>query len=240
MDIFFLGFGRTQNFKYAKDFAKMIMCLGEAEKGNDTCRSCQMFDDDNHSDYYELNKNAGDSIKIDDIRDMQTKIIEKPITSSKKVYIINNAETMTKEAQNCLLKTLEEPPEFVSIILVVNNENTILNTIKSRCTKILFTDENKEEFTDEERSRYEELEKIFAHIENYKSIDLLSKVDVLYKDKDNVFENLDFINMILRNIAKNNTKYLNYIEYVEETKMKLKASSNFDMSIDNLILKIWE
>ena len=61
---------------------------------------------------------------------MQTKIIEKPITSKKKIYVINNAENMTKEAQNCLLKTLEEPPEFVSIILVSNNENTILTTIK--------------------------------------------------------------------------------------------------------------
>ena len=45
---------------------------------------------------------------------------------------------MTKEAQNCLLKTLEEPPEFACLILISSNENMILNTIKSRCMKLKF------------------------------------------------------------------------------------------------------
>lgn len=239
MDIFFQEFGRTQNYKYAKEFAKMILCLGEG-LGADNCKSCQMFRDENHSDYYEISKEKTDSIKIDEIRDMQTKIIEKPITSSKKVYVINNAETMTKEAQNCLLKTLEEPPEFVSIILVGNNENTILNTIKSRCTKILFTEEDKEEFTEEEKEKYDSLNKIFGNVEAYKSIDLIGKIDVLYKDKEGIYQNLEFINMILIDKAKSNTRYLDYIDFVEETKRELKASSNFDMCIDNLIFQIWE
>ena len=171
---------------------------------------------------------------------MQEKIIERPITSSKKVYVINNAENMTVEAQNCLLKTLEEPPEFITIILVANNENTILPTIKSRCTKVAFTEENTKELSEEDKQRYETLEKIFGNIEKYKSIDLLNKIDVLYKDKDNIFESLDFINIILIKKAKENIKYVNYIDYVEETKNKLKSNSNYDMCIDNLILKIWE
>lgn len=70
---------------------------------------------------------------------MQEKILEKPIVSSKKVYVINDADLMTKEAQNCLLKTLEEPPEFVIIILVLANESKILNTVKSRCMRIFFS-----------------------------------------------------------------------------------------------------
>ena len=218
----------------------MILCLNKIQNGIDKCKSCQMFEDSNHSDYYEINKDKIDSVKIDDIRTMQTKIIEKPITSPKKVYLINNAETMTKEAQNCLLKTLEEPPEFVCIILVANNENTILPTIKSRCSRILFTEEEIEEFTEEEKLRYEELDKIFGNIDSYKSIDLIGKVDVLYKDKENIFENLDFINMILKEKARIDIKYLDYIDYVEETKRKIKLSSNFDMSIDNLIFKIFE
>ena len=69
---------------------------------------------------------------------MQEKISEKPITSSRKVYLIIDSDTMTKEAQNCLLKTLEEPPEFVTIILITSNESKLLNTIKSRCMKIYF------------------------------------------------------------------------------------------------------
>lgn len=87
----------------------------------------------------------GKSIKIEQIRYVQEKIAEKPIASNKKVYIINNSDTMTKEAQNCLLKTLEEPPEYAVIILVLANENNMLNTIKSRCTKIMFNPLSKEE-----------------------------------------------------------------------------------------------
>lgn len=236
----FSGSGNTKNYEYAKLFAKMILCLNGEDGYCGKCKSCLMFDDDNHSDYFEINKDSTESIKIDEIRNMQEKIIERPITSSKKVYVINNAENMTVEAQNCLLKTLEEPPEFITIILVANNENTILPTIKSRCTKVAFTEENAKELSEEDKQRYETLEKIFGNIEKYKSIDLLNKVDVLYKDKDNIFESLDFINIILIKKAKENIKYVNYIDYVEETKNKLKSNSNYDMCIDNLILKIWE
>ena len=236
----FSGSGKTKNYDYAKKFAKMILCLSPEDEECKKCKSCLMFDDDNHSDYFEINKESSESIKIDEIRGMQERIAEKPITSSKKVYLINNAEQMTQEAQNCLLKTLEEPPDFITILLVANNENTILPTIKSRCTKIVFTEENVEELSEEEKERYKSLEKIFGNIDKYKSIDLLNKLDVLYKDKDNILENLDFINMILINKVKENIKYAKYIDYVEETKTRLKSNSNYDMCIDNLILKIWE
>ena len=236
----FSGNDKTKNYEYAKMFAKMILCLEQNEGFCNKCKSCIMFDDNNHSDFYEINKGKDETIKIDEIRSMQIKVIEKPIISRKKVYIINNAENMTVEAQNCLLKTLEEPPEFVVIILVSNNESTILATIKSRCTKIAFTEENVKELTEDEKNRFKELENIFGNVEKYLSIDLLNKIDVLYKDKENIFENLDFINMIFIEKAKNDKAYLNYIDYVEETKAMLKKNSNYDMSIDNLILKIWE
>lgn len=236
----FSGSGSTKNYEFAKMFAKMILCFKQEGTSCNDCTSCIMFDDDNHPDYYEINKDANESIKIDEIRELQERIIEKPITSLKKVYVINNAEKMTVEAQNCLLKTLEEPPEFITIILVSNNENTILTTIKSRCTKVAFTEENTRELTEEEKERYKELEKIFGNVEKYLSIDLLNKLDVLYKDKDNIFENLDFINEIFIKKVRYDTKYLDYIDYVEETKNKLRTNSNYDMCIDNLILKIWE
>ena len=69
---------------------------------------------------------------------MQRKVAEKAIISNKKVYIIDNADTMTTEAQNCLLKTLEEPPEYITIILICSNEDNLLSTIKSRCTRMHF------------------------------------------------------------------------------------------------------
>lgn len=101
----------------------------------------------NHPDFMLIVAEDGKSLKIEQIRYLQEKIAEKPIKSNKKVYIINDSDCMTKEAQNCLLKTLEEPPEYAVIILIVANENKMLTTIKSRCTKLVFQPLSAEEIT---------------------------------------------------------------------------------------------
>ena len=135
----FIGPSGIGKKKFAKEFAKGILCLNENNKPCNDCKSCISFMDSNNPDYYEINlADDENSIKIDTIRELQKKIQELPIVSNRKVYIINDSEYMTKDAQNCLLKTLEEPPSFVTLILIVSNENMILNTIKSRCLKLYF------------------------------------------------------------------------------------------------------
>ena len=69
---------------------------------------------------------------------MNKEIIIKPIYNKKKVFVIHDAEKMTTQAQNALLKTLEEPPEYVVIILITNNLNMILETIRSRAIRYNF------------------------------------------------------------------------------------------------------
>ena len=120
----------------AKEVAKRILCL-EKNMQDCKCKSCIEFDSDNNPDFQLIEATDG-KIKIDQIREMQRKIAEKPIISSQKVYLIDDADTMTVEAQNCLLKTLEEPPEYITIILICSNEDTMLSTIKSRCTRMHF------------------------------------------------------------------------------------------------------
>lgn len=201
---------------------------------------------------------------------MQKRVQELPIVSDRKVYIIDDSEFMTKDAQNCLLKTLEEPPEFVTIILIVSNENLILNTIKSRCLKIYFNNLSDEEIkkyisnnlnTNEFSANmikasggsigkvltiqknneiYSELDAIFNNIESYNLIDVVSKLDILYKSKDEIQDILEYLNTIFIKKAKENIKYIDYIKYVEETKKNLNSNCNYDMSIDNLIFKIFE
>lgn len=201
---------------------------------------------------------------------MQKRVQELPIVSERKVYIIDDSELMTKEAQNCLLKTLEEPPAFVTIILIVSNENLILNTIKSRCLKIYFNNisENElkkyineklniSEFSEnmlqacggsiekaftiyENKDIYSKLDEIFNNVENYSLIDIISKLDVLYKSKEEIQDILEYINTIFIKKAKENTKYVDYIQYVEETKRNINSNCNYDMSIDNLIFKIFK
>ena len=121
----------------AKKFAQMILCTNEGRKGCNTCKSCIEFTSNNSPDFLYIEPD-GNNIKIEQIRYLQRKIQEKPIISNRKVYIINDADKMTTEAQNCLLKTLEEPPEYSTIILIGTNQNLFLNTIKSRCMIISF------------------------------------------------------------------------------------------------------
>nr|UWI50053.1 DNA polymerase III subunit delta' [Clostridioides difficile] len=92
---------------------------------------------ENSPDYVLINPD-GNSIKIAQIRNLQSDIVVRP-HKDYKIYIINNAEKMTVEAQNALLKTLEEPPSYAIIILVTNNKESLLETIKSRCDIIKFS-----------------------------------------------------------------------------------------------------
>lgn len=121
---------------FAKQFAKMILCTSK-QKACNKCKSCIEFENSNNPDISIINPD-GNNIKIEQIRNLISKSSEKPIISDKKVYIINDSDYMTKEAQNSLLKTLEEPPSYLTIILICSNENKLINTIKSRCTKIKF------------------------------------------------------------------------------------------------------
>lgn len=107
------------------------------KRKNCNCKSCICFETQNHPDIQVINEES-ETIKISTIREMIQTVYEKPILSEKKIYIINDSDKMTKEAQNSLLKTLEEPPEYIIIILIASNSDMILNTIKSRCTKIVF------------------------------------------------------------------------------------------------------
>ena len=91
----------------------------------------------NSPDYIEITPD-GNSIKIAQIRKMQSDILVKPYKSYK-IYVFDQAEKMTVEAQNALLKTLEEPPKYAIIILITNNKESLLDTIKSRCEIIKFT-----------------------------------------------------------------------------------------------------
>lgn len=120
---------------FAKELAKMELCLEKS--ACDKCSSCIKFNSENNPDFQVIEPD-GNSIKISQIRQMQENVYKKPIVSNKKVFIIDDSDKMTEEAQNSLLKTLEEPPEYIMIILIASNENKLLNTIKSRCLKISF------------------------------------------------------------------------------------------------------
>ncbi len=140
----FCGIEGIGKFLFAKEFAKGILCMNNENAPCGLCKSCIEFETYNNPDFHIIDVDK-DSIKIDQIRIMNEKIFEKPISSKRKVYVINNSEKMTIAAQNSLLKTLEEPPEYATVILICNQENLLLPTVKSRCTRIDFHNLTNEE-----------------------------------------------------------------------------------------------
>lgn len=94
--------------------------------------------------------------------------------------------------------------------------------------------------TEEQKNSYIELEKIFGNIEAYSLLDVLNNIDILYKGEENIYEMLEYINIILYKNIKKDKRNIEYIGYVEETKQKLQANANYNMCIDNLLLNIWK
>ena len=253
----------------AKAFAQMILCTNETEKGCDKCKSCIEFQSQNHPDFLYIEPD-GNSIKIEQIRYLQRKIQEKPIISNKKVYIINDADKMTQEAQNCLLKTLEEPPEYSTIILIGSNENAFLNTIKSRCMKLTFQPIVPEEIKQymektygmnninenmleafqgsigkaialkDKREEYENIEKMIEKLDKTDMTELIELGSALYQSKEEINDILEYMNIVLLKMTKENVKYANCIDIVENTKKRLHQNANYDMCIDNMIFNMWE
>lgn len=118
----------------ANTFAKTLQCQKKGISPCDECISCRTFDSLNNPDviYVEQTKKTG--IGVDDIREQINQDINiKPYQHPYKIYIVDNADTMTEQAQNALLKTIEEPPSYVMILLLSNNINKFLITILSRC-----------------------------------------------------------------------------------------------------------
>ena len=118
----------------AEAFAMTLQCTSEGDVPCGTCHSCRQAASGNHPDIIYVSHEKPTSIGVEDIRDQLTGDIQiRPYNGKYKIYIINEAEKMTVQAQNAILKTIEEPPEYAVIILLTSNEQSFLDTIRSRC-----------------------------------------------------------------------------------------------------------
>lgn len=118
----------------AEAFAMALQCEGEGERPCLECRSCRQAMDHNQPDIIYVSHEKPNTIGVDDIRtQINNDIVIKPYSSRYKVYIVDEAEKMNQQAQNALLKTIEEPPAYAVILLLTTNADSFLQTILSRC-----------------------------------------------------------------------------------------------------------
>ena len=121
----------------AKCFAKALQCTSEGDKPCGKCKSCLQMEEGSQPDVIFIGPDDKDKIGVDVIREkVNDDIIIRPYAGPYKIYIIDGAETMTVQAQNALLKTLEEPPKYACLFLLTSSVEEILPTILSRSVRL--------------------------------------------------------------------------------------------------------
>ena len=131
---------------FARELATALLCKEGRGEACDACRACRKVDHGNHPDVALVRRieqtakgGARSQILIDQVREeIQEPIGYKPFEGSHKVFIVADAERMTEEAQNCLLKTLEEPPPRSLLILLAGRLEPFVDTVVSRCRIVRF------------------------------------------------------------------------------------------------------
>jgi DNA polymerase-3 subunit delta' len=134
----FFGPEGTGRLFLARSLAKTVSCQAGTFPPCMACSSCRRIENNNHPDVHYLQKENSNFIKIEQVHQMQREIGLSAFEGKYKVFIILDAEDLTSEAANCLLKILEEPPRDSLIILIASDLRRIFPTIISRCQKIRF------------------------------------------------------------------------------------------------------
>ena len=128
------GMGRKS---IANAFAMTLLCEKGGSEPCMSCHSCKQVMSGNHPDLIYVTHEKPGSIGVDDVREqINDTIMIRPYSSYYKIYIVDEAEKMTVQAQNALLKTIEEPPSYAVIILITTNQEAFLPTILSRCVQM--------------------------------------------------------------------------------------------------------
>lgn len=158
-----LGTGRRTLAKY---LAKTALCEEAAPPCN-LCRNCHLSDADTHPDIQTVApEDKKKNIAVGQIRELRTTAYHSPHTARRRVFIIEQAETMNPNSQNSLLKVLEEPPSDVIFILIATSANQLLDTVVSRCMTISLSPVTTQEALEVLRNRHnikaENLEELVA------------------------------------------------------------------------------
>ncbi len=185
--------------EYLKLCAKTVLC--KESEPCEKCRNCRLIEQRIHSDVKIYPQN-GESVVVDDVADLIEESYIKPIEADKKVFIINHAETMNVQSQNKLLKTLEEPPKNVIIIIGATGEYSLLPTIRSRVKKL-------------EMQAFKDEDVFFALEKDYTDKDLLKKA---------VFSGDGTLGKAVKNYC--DSEFLQVRSVVLDTLVNMKSSKN--------------
>lgn len=211
----------------ALDLASALLCDSNKDKPCRICNSCLRISSGNHSGLKIIEEEK--VIKVDEIRELIQDIQLKPYEGEKKVYIICDADKINIQGQNALLKTLEEPPQYATIILLTTKSNSLLSTIISRCQTIRLNSVSleiiKSYLVNEKKANEEQSQKIAAFSGGNvgKAVKLLE--DVAFHER---MENVIKICNDLMNTKL--IKVIDKVSFFEEEKSNIEEILDFMIS----------
>ncbi len=284
----------------AQLFAGLLLCVNPQSGSTcGKCTACLLYENGTNPDYQGVNTEDA-SIGVDRIREIQGDVAIKPMYSRRKVYVIEDAGKMTDQAQNCLLKTFEEPPAYVVVILLAANYEMLLETIRSRAQRLHFRKYTYEQVCRALAEKYgkgarildlaagysdgnigialelagsgefvllrERIFELLAGIakgrmddvleftafmeENRDSTNLLLDIMLLYyrdllvvceTGNENMLINSDKKDMIFSNVRMYcSRRVIDNISAVEAVRRALKQNANYQLAIDNMLIKLRE
>ncbi len=140
------GPDRSGKRMLAEAFAETLQCEKGGADPCHECRFCKQTESRNNPDIIYVQHEKPNTVSVDDIRTQVVNDVDiRPYACAYKIYIIDEAEKMNEQAQNALLKTIEEPPSYAVILLLTNNADRFLPTILSRCVRLNLTPVKDEE-----------------------------------------------------------------------------------------------
>ncbi|MDL2280850.1 DNA polymerase III subunit delta' [Selenomonadales bacterium OttesenSCG-928-I06] len=238
----------------AEIFAKSILCNSDTEKPCNSCQSCLSYDNNTHPDFKSITTEDGTdttTIKIEQIRELKSYVSLIPVFKKGRVCIIDNAQKMTVQASNSILKLLEEPPDNNYFILITPFDDQLLETITSRCLKIDFQSINKnllfEHLNKKDDCNQEKL-KTAISLSNgrfKKTLELLEPDGLALRDFAAKFlqelstKRLDLSSNIINELAelnqKNANSFLDYLDTLIRDLLIIEASTENLEILDDLV-----
>lgn len=206
--------------KIANIFAKTLLCKNQKDEPCNHCTSCMKFDKGNHPDLLVIEPEKG-LIKKGEVEALIKSVTKAPFESLRKIFIIDDSHKMNLEAKNALLKTLEEPPSYINIILITSSSNLLLPTILSRCQGIKFYPVDSKKIADLLISLYGKSKEEAKFIADFSKGSVGKSIELA--TSDSFFQKREEIIKLIDNLLKGDkTKAISSIGFFNDNKENIE------------------
>lgn len=214
---------RDATLALVQHLAQAYVCSSEGDGPCGVCPDCRKANGNIHPDIIRLTVPEGKrNILVDQVRQLRADAYIRPNEARRKVFVIEDAQTMNDSAQNALLKVLEDGPQYLSFLLLSENAQQLLPTIRSRCetlSLIARPDEDTQEIDEELQKMAEELAGLLTDGEERVLVEYTTMLEGKKLDKESLLIILDLVENALRNqMQKQPRKVLPLLDHLRQVR----------------------